>query len=59
MCGVFLSQVLPFYDATAVDLFANGASSVFYDDISVSNLPFLDDFETGDTRRWHWTEDAP
>jgi len=39
----------------AVDLFANGASSVFYDDISLSNLPFLDGFETQDTSPWHLT----
>lgn len=39
----------------AVDLFANGASTVYYDDISLSNLPFSDDFETGDTQEWHST----
>jgi hypothetical protein len=39
----------------AVDLFANGSSSVFYDDLSLSNLPFLDGFESGDTREWHET----
>lgn len=39
----------------AVDLFANGSSSVFYDDISLSNLPFSDGFESGDTREWHST----
>ena len=39
----------------AVDLFANSAPSVFYDDISLSNLPFTDGFETGDTNEWHST----
>jgi len=39
----------------AVDLFANSASSVFYDDISLSNLPYLDGFESGDTSAWHST----
>lgn len=39
----------------AVDLFANTGSSVFYDDISLSNLSFLDGFESGDTREWHTT----
>jgi hypothetical protein len=37
----------------AVDLFANSSSSAFYDDVSLSNLPFIDGFETQDTRRWH------
>jgi hypothetical protein len=36
-----------------VDLFANSATSVFYDDISLSNLPFVDGFETGTTSEWH------
>ncbi len=40
----------------AVDLFANGASSAFYDDISLSNLPFIDGFEAADTREWHATQ---
>lgn len=39
---------------TAVDLFANGASSAFYDDISLSDMDFLDGFESGDTRNWHY-----
>ncbi|KAB2949167.1 MAG: hypothetical protein F9K18_15335 [Thermoanaerobaculia bacterium] len=39
----------------AVDLFANGASSAFYDDISMSDLPFLDGFETESTVNWHST----
>jgi hypothetical protein len=39
----------------AVDLFANGASTVYYDDISLSDLPFLDGFESGDTNEWHFT----
>lgn len=40
----------------AVDLFANGATSVFYDDISLSNMPFVDGFENESTSEWHWTE---
>lgn len=40
----------------ALDLFANGSSNVYYDDISLSNLDFLDGFESGDTREWHYTE---
>ena len=39
----------------AVDLFANTASSAFYDDVSLSNLPFSDDFESGNTQAWHLT----
>ncbi len=39
----------------AVDLFANLATETFYDDISLSNLPFLDGFESGDSRNWHQT----
>lgn len=39
----------------AVDLFANGSSSVFYDDISLSNLPFVDGFESESTNEWHYT----
>jgi hypothetical protein len=38
-----------------VDLFANSATSVFYDDITLSNLPFLDGFESEDTGAWHFT----
>lgn len=38
----------------AVDLFAFTGTVVFYDDISLSNLPFEDGFETGDARRWHF-----
>ena len=38
-----------------VDLFANNATSTFYDDLSLSNLPFLDGFENGDTAAWHQT----
>jgi hypothetical protein len=41
----------------ALDLFANNATSAFYDDISLSNLPFLDGFESGDTQSWHETVD--
>lgn len=40
----------------AVDLHANGASSAFYGDSSLSNLPFTDGFEVGDTREWHATQ---
>lgn len=40
----------------AVDLYANGASSAFYDDISLSNLPFTNGFESADTREWHATQ---
>jgi methyl acetate hydrolase len=29
VCGVFLSQVLPFYDATAVDLFVKFETEVY------------------------------
>ena len=37
----------------AVELFANNAvSSAFYDDLSLSGLPFTDGFESGDTRWW-------
>lgn len=39
----------------AVDLFANGSTSVFYDDISLSNMPFLDGFENETTSEWHST----
>ena len=39
----------------AVDLFANGSTSVFYDDISLSNMPFLDGFENESTSEWHST----
>ena len=38
-----------------VDLFANGATAVFYDDISLSNMPFLDDFESEGTTNWHFS----
>ncbi|MBP1644339.1 MAG: hypothetical protein H6Q03_3008, partial [Acidobacteria bacterium] len=38
-----------------VDLFANNATSVFYDDISLSTMPFLDGFELGGTTEWHAT----
>jgi hypothetical protein len=37
-----------------VDLFANGATSVFYDDLSLSNLPFLDGFESESVQNWHF-----
>jgi hypothetical protein len=36
----------------AVDLFANGATSVFYDDAVLIDLDFFDGFESGDTRDW-------
>ncbi len=39
----------------AVDLFANGSTSVFYDDISLSNMPFVDGFENETTSEWHLT----
>ncbi len=39
----------------AVDLFANTATSAFYDDISLSNLPFSDGFESNSTAAWHQT----
>lgn len=40
----------------AVDLFANlSVNEAYYDDISISNLPWNDDFETGDTQPWHVT----
>ena len=39
----------------AVDLFANGSTSVFYDDISLSNMPFLDGFEGESSAEWHLT----
>lgn len=39
----------------AVDLFANTASTAFYDDISLSNLPFNDGFESSDSAAWHST----
>jgi len=42
-------------EITAVDLFANTATAVYYDDISLSNLTFVDGFETGDTQNWHST----
>jgi hypothetical protein len=42
-----------------VDLFANGATSVFYDDLSLSNLPFVDGFESESTNEWHFTTPAP
>ena len=38
-----------------VSLNATGASPVYYDDVSLSNLPFLDGFESGDTNEWHVT----
>jgi hypothetical protein len=38
-----------------VDLFANNAGAVFYDDLSLSNLPFTDDFESADSNAWHET----
>ena len=37
----------------AVDLFANTAPTVYWDDVSLSNLPFSDGFESGDTVEWH------
>lgn len=40
----------------ALDLYANSASSIFYDDVSISNLPFLDGFENEDTDTWHYTQ---
>lgn len=39
----------------AIDLYANSATSAFYDDISLSDLPFLDGVESGDTAAWHTT----
>jgi hypothetical protein len=39
----------------AVDLFANNASSVFWDDLSLINVIFAGDFETGDTSAWSLT----
>ncbi|MEO7793315.1 MAG: hypothetical protein ABIV06_00965 [Thermoanaerobaculia bacterium] len=39
----------------AVDLFGNNAGSAFWDDLSLSNLPFSDGFEGGDTNSWHET----
>jgi hypothetical protein len=39
----------------AIDIFANGATSVFWDDLSVSNLPFSDGFEDENTQAWHQT----
>ncbi|MDH3402579.1 MAG: hypothetical protein OES32_18375 [Acidobacteriota bacterium] len=39
----------------AVDLFANAATSVFYDDMSLSNEIFADGFESGDTNAWSST----
>ena len=39
----------------AVDLYANGATSIFYDDISLSNMDFSDGFESEDTSQWHST----
>lgn len=43
----------------AVDLFAaplTGPSPIYFDDLSLSNLAFLDGFESGDTREWHFTQ---
>jgi hypothetical protein len=40
----------------ALDLFGNTSSNVYYDDVSLSNLEFLDGFESGDTREWHFTQ---
>ena len=40
-------------NVAAVDLFANNAAEAYYDDLSLSNLPFLDGFESTDTRAWH------
>ena len=42
-------------DASFSDQFANVATSAFYDDISVSDLPFGDGFEGGNTQAWHMT----
>ena len=42
----------------AVDLYAHppsGPSPIYFDDVSLSNLPFLDGFESEDTRNWHFT----
>lgn len=37
----------------AVDLFANTASSTFYDDLSLRNVLFVDGFESEDTGAWN------
>lgn len=36
----------------AVDLFANNASAVFYDDLSLTNVIFIDGFEDESTNAW-------
>ena len=38
-----------------IDLFANASTSVFYDDLSLSNAFFEDGFESGDTSAWTTT----
>ena len=39
----------------AVDLYANNATSIFYDDMSLVELMFGDGFESEDTARWSLT----
>ena len=55
--GTWTSHILAggALSVAAVDLFANVATSAFYDDISVSDLPFGDGFEGGNTQAWHMT----
>lgn len=40
----------------ALDIYGNNSSNIYYDDISLSNLEFIDGFESGDTREWSYTE---
>ena len=40
----------------AVDMYANGATSVYYDDFSLRMVLFNSDFESGNTTDWDVTQ---
>jgi hypothetical protein len=39
-------------EIAAVDLWANGSTSIYYDDVAVVPMAFFDGFESGDLSRW-------
>jgi hypothetical protein len=39
-------------EIAAVDLWANGSTSIYYDDVAVLPMAFFDGFESGDLSRW-------